>query len=461
MNPFTGSIKYLSANLYNSLLALVFYLLLARYLTPIYLGEIALVQLLASLITSVFAVMPINLIMREVSHDLTTGRGLAVAEVSLMFPAIIAPALLIFVFFPKYVLISLPYFFLTIYTFYQQAVLSGMGKFSEANIGAIISSSFRYGLAVFGVIARNIDLIILFWTLGAIASLIYYSEKIRVKPKWHFKEFKAVALAGLPIYLNGVISFISSQGDRVVTYALLGAYFFGIYQLAAMISTVPPIMINSISSAILPASTFYYVKGKSITQMSSLTFRLYAIISLPLALIGYALSYPVILKLFPQYVLGARPLELLILFLTATMPFQSLSIFIITAKKSYIPFLIIGSASAIEVVGASYALIPRLNVLGAAIAQSLNAVLTSALFVYFSVRQNVFVLDRKNLLASALIAIALMGFLGTYTWAIALIAVIAGIKLTGILDKEDVKTVASFAPPQLKRVVGLLAVLAS
>jgi hypothetical protein len=174
MNPLTGSIKYLIASIYNSLMALMFYIILARYLTPGYLGEIALVQLIAALVTSVFAIMPANLITREVSHDITAGRGLAVAEVSLIFPAIVFPALLVLLVFPSYVWVSLPYFLLTILTFYQASVLSGLGKFTEANLGQIISSTFRYGLAIVGVLMRNVYMIIIFWTLGTIAAAAWH-----------------------------------------------------------------------------------------------------------------------------------------------------------------------------------------------------------------------------------------------------------------------------------------------
>ena len=64
MSPLTGSIKYLIASIYNLLMALVFYIILARYLTPRYLGKIALVQLVATLVVSVFTIMPNNLITR-------------------------------------------------------------------------------------------------------------------------------------------------------------------------------------------------------------------------------------------------------------------------------------------------------------------------------------------------------------------------------------------------------------
>ena len=457
MNPFTGSIKYFIANLYNSLLALLFFILLARYLTPSYLGQIALVQLIAYLTTSVFALLPGNLIMRDIAYDFTSKKDLRVAEVSLFFTAVILPFMLVFLVFPKYVWISIPYFILTLLTSYQSWILSGLGKFTEANLGVIISSTFRYGLAIAGVLMRNIYIIIAFWTAGAALAAIYYSLQVSIKPKWHFDVFKSLVMVGLPIYISGIVGFIAGQGDRLVTYALLGSYYLGIYQLMAMISTVPNLLISSLSSAILPASTHYYAKGKDMVYMSSLSFRFYTLISLPLALIGLALSYPVVYHLFPAYLPGVKALEILILFVTATMPFISLSTFMISAKKDYKPFVLIGSISAVEVVGVSYLLIPRYNVFGAAVAQAINALITSALFLFFSIRQKVFVLDKKNYLTIFLI---LISFFGLLSWEIALIAVLIGIKALGIINKDDVTILERFSPKQLKTLIDILKIFA-
>jgi len=457
LNPFTGSIKYFITNLYTSVLALVFYIVLARYMTPSYLGEIALVQLIAALVVSIFTALPGNLVMRDVAYNFASGKDLRVAEVSLFFSTMILPFMLIFLVFPKYVWISIPYFFLTVFTSYQSWILSGLGKFSEANIGTIISSTFRYGLAVIGVLMRNIYVILAFWTAGALLSAVYYGFYVSVKPKWHFDIFKTLFSVGLPIYMSGIVSFIAGQGDRLVTYALLGSYFLGIYQLMAMISSVPNLLINSLSSAILPASTHYYAKGKDMTYMSSLSFRFYALISLPIALIGLALSYPVVRYLFPAYLPGVKALEILILFVTVTMPFISLSTFMISAKKDYKPFVLIGSISAVEVVGVSYLLIPRYNVFGAAVAQAINALITSALYLFFSARQKVFVLDKKNCLTIFLI---LLSFFALLSWEIALIVVLIGVKALGIVNKEDIAILERFSPKQIKKLMYVLKIFA-
>jgi hypothetical protein len=92
-------------------LALVFYIVLARYMTPSYLGEIALVQLIAALVVSIFTALPGNLVMRDVAYNFASGKDLRVAEVSLFFSTMILPFMLIFLAFPKYIWISIPYFF--------------------------------------------------------------------------------------------------------------------------------------------------------------------------------------------------------------------------------------------------------------------------------------------------------------------------------------------------------------
>jgi O-antigen/teichoic acid export membrane protein len=102
--------------------------------------------------------------------------------------------------------------------------------------------------------------------------------------------FKEIAKVGFHIYLTSVVSFISGQGDRVVTAFLLGSYYLGIYQLVAVAAVVPSMLISSFSSSLLPSSTYYYAKGKDMKKISSVSFRILTLISLPMAILGYAIS---------------------------------------------------------------------------------------------------------------------------------------------------------------------------
>ena len=102
--------------------------------------------------------------------------------------------------------------------------------------------------------------------------------------------FKEIAKVGFPIHLTGVVSFISGQGDRVVTAFHLGSYYLGIYQLVALAAVVPSMLISSFSSSLLPSSTYYYAKGKDMKEISSISFRIVTLISLPMAILGYTIS---------------------------------------------------------------------------------------------------------------------------------------------------------------------------
>ena len=146
-------------------------------------------------------------------------------------------------------------------------------------------------------------------------------------------------------------------------------------------------------------------------------------------------------------------MQLLVLSLTATMPLQLLSAFMIAAKRSYMPFIIIGSVSAVEDVGISLYLIPKMGILGAAIAQALNAILVSALYLLFSQLQGVFRLERKE--AMALVTVGLT-FLALINWVAALVAILVSFRLLGLVSAEEVKVVEAFTPPALRKAIRIL-----
>ncbi|QXJ34895.1 oligosaccharide flippase family protein [Saccharolobus shibatae] len=458
MNPLTGGLKFLSTTLFNSIVALVFFLIAGHFATPSFVGKVAIIQLMETIAGSFFSILPYGLVTREVSHYYASSKDYnRIAYTSLSYSLLVSPIFLFLFFFPSYLWLSIPYFILYIFMNYQGQLLSGLGKFTEVNVGSAIFTLSRWGLSIIAIFYHSIELLILIWTLGALLKALYYQRYLPFKFFIDKAIFKEIVKVGFPIYLSGIVSFISSQGDRVVTAFLLGSYYLGIYQLVALAAVVPSMLIYSFSSSLLPSSTYYYVKGKDIAQMSSITFRIVTLVSLPVAILGYAVSPIFISKLFPQYVSGITVMQLLILFLTATMPLQFLSTFMISAKKSYRPFIIISYVSAVEVIGVSYYLIPRIGILGAAIAQVINVILTSALFLIFSVSQGVFRLERKEIACIILIGLS---FLALINWIVGLVVVLVGFKLLGIVSSDEIKIVENFAPSILKKVTKILYLVA-
>ena len=454
MNPLTGGLKFLSTTLFNSLLALVFFFVAGHFASPSFVGKVAIIQLVETVITSFFSVLPFPLITREVAHLYASSQDYTkMVYTSLTYSLLVSPFLLFLLFFPSYLWISIPYFLLFLITTYQSQLLTGLGKFTEVNIGNAIFTQVRWGVSIIAVFYHSIKLLILIWTLGLLVRVIYYQRFLPFRLYIDRQIFKDIVKTGFAIYISSIIGFASYQGDRVVTALLLGTYDLGIYQLVALAATVPPMLISSLFSSLLPSSTYYYAKGKDIVQMSSLSFRVAVLLSLPIAILGYAVSPLFISKLFPEYVSGIPAMQLLVLTFTAMMPLQTLSTFMIAAKRSYTPFIIIGSASGIETVGVSLYLIPRMGILGAAIAQAVNTVLVSALILFFSYLQDVFRLGRRE--AIALVTVC-MSFLTLVNWVAALVTVLVSFKVFGLISSEEVKIVEAFTTPVLRNVTRIL-----
>ncbi|MGC9079766.1 MAG: oligosaccharide flippase family protein, partial [Nanopusillaceae archaeon] len=449
MNPITNSLKFFSSTLFNILLAFIFFLIAGKFTNPAFVGQVAIIQLMETISITFFTLLPYNIITREISEKFTNKEDYKdIIYTSLSYSILISPLVLILLFFPSYLYLSIPYFILFVYTAYQSSILSGLGKFTEISIGNILLVIFRWGLSIISVYYHSILLLIFFWTLGALIKAIYYQFFIPFKFRFDINIAKEIVKIGFPIYLSGIVSFISSQGDRVITAFLLGSYYLGIYQLVALISTLPLLLLlNSFSSSLLPSSTHYYAKGIELHKMSSLTLRLLTLISLPIAIIGFYITPIFLQTFFPKYILGKEALEILILSLTAIIPLQILSTFLITLKKNYKIFIYIGTISALTVIIFSYLLIPIYNITGAAISQLLNAIITSLLILYYSYKQNIIKLTKKEIYSIILIFLSFLSFIN---WYLTLIIILLLFKLFKIITKDDLKIIDIFLPNYLK-----------
>ncbi|MGC9124464.1 MAG: polysaccharide biosynthesis C-terminal domain-containing protein, partial [Thermoplasmata archaeon] len=160
---------------------------------------------------------------------------------------------------------------------------------------------------------------------------------------------------------------------------------------------------------------------------------------------------------FPKYILGKEALEILILSLTSIIPLQILSTFLITAKKDYKIFIYIGIISALTVVVFSYLLIPIYNITGAAISQLLNAIITSILILYYSYKQNIIKLTKKEIYSIILIFLSFLSFIN---WYLTLIIILLLFKLFKIITKDDLKIIDNFLPNYLKFINKILSIFA-
>ncbi|BFI73748.1 hypothetical protein YN1_7350 [Nanoarchaeota archaeon] len=60
MNPLTGSLKFLSSTLFNSLLAFLFFLIAGHFTSPEFVGKVAIIQLMETIAGTFFMLLPEN-----------------------------------------------------------------------------------------------------------------------------------------------------------------------------------------------------------------------------------------------------------------------------------------------------------------------------------------------------------------------------------------------------------------
>ena len=208
-----------------------------------------------------------------------------------------------------------------------------------------------------------------------------------------FKHFKE----GLPLYLSSSATFLSSQGDRVTTAYLLGSYYLGLYQFSALVAGVPSMVLGSMSGVLLSTASFYKALGSDEKKMSSLSFRVLALISFLAVIISIPVAVFVGDKFFPDYEQGIRVLILLLLASTLSFPIGSLTNFIVAARKSLRPSLVLSVLNGSMVLLTSFLLIPRPGIIGGALSQVLVSVISSLFVVLYAIRTYTFTVGRKEI----------------------------------------------------------------
>jgi O-antigen/teichoic acid export membrane protein len=131
--------------------------------------------------------------------------------------------------------------------------------------------------------------------------------------------------------------------------------------------------------------------------MSSLSFRVLALISFLAVIISIPVAIFVVDKFFPEYAEGIKVLVLLLLASTLPYPIMSLTNFIIAVRKSLRPFLVLSVLNGSLVIPASFLLIPRLGIIGGALPQVIVSVISSLFIVLYATRTYTFTVGRREI----------------------------------------------------------------
>ncbi|BBG23181.1 hypothetical protein IC006_0465 [Sulfuracidifex tepidarius] len=468
MNPIRNWLKSLSVATVNVLVALVFFVVSAKISNPAFFGKIAILQLLEVIVYAFFFLIPSQIISRETAY-LYAKQEVDKKLVGKFFsiPFLVFPFLLVLLVFPTYVMLSIPYLFLYVMVGLLNSILNGMNMYSESSATSIVFLIIRWGISIVAVILHNIYLFIGIWTLGGVIafSLNYFwlSRKIGlVYPVFDIPFVFKSMREGAPLYLSNVANFFSSQGDRVTTSYLLGSYYLGIYQFAALVGGVPSMVLDSLSNVLLPTASFYKALGKDEKRMSSLSFRFFSLLNFLTLIISIPVGEMVIDRFFPEYRLGLDVFILLLI--STTLPFSvtSLTNFIVAFKKDLRPFLILSALNGGLVLLTSFLLIPRMGIIGGAISQVIVATISSSFTIFYAIRTSVFLPGKKEigiLSMFPLIGIYEVTIDPPFLDFILILVVLLAFKAFKIISKEEVQIVEGFLPKRLSFISSILRIL--
>ena len=464
MNPIINALKNLSTTTVNIIVALIFFIVTAKITNPAFFGKVAIVQLLEVISVSFFLFLNPSIVNREVSYMYAKKEfDKTFISTALLTPFIISPAFLILLLFPTYVKLTIPYLILYIFGVYINSVLLGMNKFSEANILGSTFLVIRWIVSIIAVLLRNIYLFVGIWTLGALITnsigfLLINKELNGIPLKFDPNIFKRVFREGLTLYLSSGANFLASQGDRVTTSYLLGSYYLGLYQFAALVASVPSMIIGGITNVLLPASSYYKALGKDEILMSRLSFKVTSLLTLLVVTISLPSAVILTPKLFPDYVESIRPMIILLLIATLSAPIGTLTTFLISFKKSLRPFLILSVINAFTTLLTSYLLIPRIGIMGGAYSQLIVGTVSSSFTLYYVLKEKVFHPTKKEWMLIFLLPITFLFELfvdPTYLDVVYVAIILAIFKLLGVFEKREKEVILGFTPSLLRKVVSI------
>ena len=462
MNPIINTLKSQIVAITNITVALIFFVITAKITNPAFFGKIAIIQLLESISIVFFMFLNPNIVTREVSYMYAKNEiDKTSISTALLTPLIVSPAFLILLIFPSYIRVIIPYLILYVLTQYVSYILMGMNKFTENTILASTFLIIRWIVSLIAVLLKDVYLFIGIWTLGAlvfdtIGVFIIYKAVNGLPLKFSPTVFRRIFRIGLPLYLSGASGFLSSQGDRVTTSYLLGSYYLGLYQFAALVASVPSYILQGFNNALLSSSSYYKALGKDEALISRLSFKVISLMTLLTVAILLPLAEVLVPKLFPDYIDSIKPMIILLLASTLPAPINILIMFLISFNKNLKPFLVIGGISAFITVFTSFLLIPRIGIMGGAYSQLAVAIISSSFTLYYVLRERVFQPTRKEWIILSLIPLTFIFefFVDpTYMDIVYVIVIILVFKILGMFENKEKEIVLNFTPSILRRIV--------
>jgi O-antigen/teichoic acid export membrane protein len=261
-----------------------------------------------------------------------------------------------------------------------------------------------YGLVSMVLAIMAIRLIIL------LASFLLIKAEIGVK-KPHFSRMKEYLSFGLPTIPVNIAAWVVASSDRYVIGYFLGAESVGIYSAGYAIGSIPLMLLAVVGFVLPPALSKLYDEGRMSEVQTHLSYSLkYSLaVAIPFVFGSAILAEPV-LRLFSNAKIAAQGYLVvsIVALSTLILVFGVISHILILVKKTKIS----GAAwiiAAVVNLGLTILLVPRMGILGAAVATLFAYSVGTAIELYYSFKEFKVNIDWrfiiKTLLSSAIMAL--------------------------------------------------------
>lgn len=270
----------------------------------------------------------------------------------------------------------------------------------SAIINIVIWLVYYFGSIFMALLIRNLDVIVLGWTIGIFLGVgIELAAILRILHK--YKETRKPPIRNniikysLPVVLSSVISYGAGYVDRFIVAGLLSLSSLGVYNFALLVASAIGFVTIPFNNILMPKFSELFGKGlrDSIPNHVKASSMLLSSIYVPSA-IGIAALGPMIIDLLGgrNYTLGAAPLMIIMVFMALFVP-QSILVSAVASVRRTRIFLYSSSAGFLANILFSLILIPRLNLIGAAIGYSSVYAATFCVLIYFSILEKVVAFD--------------------------------------------------------------------
>ncbi|MFH1800838.1 MAG: oligosaccharide flippase family protein [Candidatus Omnitrophota bacterium] len=203
--------------------------------------------------------------------------------------------------------------------------------------------------ALIALLASRFKMYGFIWALGLsfVFNIIYLLRKHRYHFRWYFdrQTFQPLLIRGFPLMLLGLLNTGFQNIDRMVIAKMLGFELLGFYSIALMTCSFISNFSNAANTVLVPHFQEKLGEKDDPDDLQEFLFKA----SLPLALIMPIviscawLFVPLLIKIFlPKFIPGIAAMKLLVLssFFTASLqPYQT---FLLTVKKHWLIFPILG-----------------------------------------------------------------------------------------------------------------------